>query len=236
MSDQRIDTAALADVQIAKAEARLRIWDAPTRLFHWSIVTLIAVSWISIKFDQITLHLVSGSALLALLLFRLTWGLFGATTARFVDFVRGPRSVAQYFAALRRGETPVHAGHNPAGGWMVMGLIGLLLLQVLTGFAANDDRGFRGPLAGLVSKDISDILTVAHGYLFVLLMCAVWMHVVAILFYLLVRAENLIWPMLVGTKPASQVPADHVRIFPHPVRALGIALAAGTLVWWIVVS
>src|SRR5579871_3850903 len=106
--------------------AYVRVWDAPTRLFHWMVVSLVACSWYSADHGFMTLHLWSGSLLLVLLLFRIAWGIVGSTTARFSDFLRPPAKVIAYFKALAGDKKPLHAGHNPAGGWMVTALITML--------------------------------------------------------------------------------------------------------------
>src|SRR5262245_48874650 len=111
-------------------ETRVRVWDIPIRLFHWSVVVLLCVSWFSADRGFMRVHLVSGLTLLALLLFRIAWGLVGSTTARFSNFLHPPRRVALYLKDLVRGGKIFHAGHNPAGGWMVLALISVLLAQV----------------------------------------------------------------------------------------------------------
>ena len=120
------------------ADQRVRVWDAPTRLFHWSVVVLIFISWLSADKGYMTVHLWSGLSLLALLLFRLGWGLMGTTTARFSDFLHSPREILAYLRTQARGGRPLHAGHNPAGGVMVVVLLAALAAQVATGLFAND--------------------------------------------------------------------------------------------------
>ena len=105
------------------ADEHIRVWDVPTRLFHWGMVALVFVSWLSADQGYMAVHLWSGLSLLALLLFRLGWGLMGSTTARFSDFLRPPREVLAYLRSQARGATILHAGHNPAGGLMVIALL-----------------------------------------------------------------------------------------------------------------
>src|SRR5690242_9158091 len=102
---------------------RVYVWDAPTRLFHWSIVVLLFVSWLSADQGYMKIHLWSGLTLLVLLLFRIGWGFAGATTARFSNFLHAPAKVIAYLKALAGGNKPLHAGHNPAGGLMVVALL-----------------------------------------------------------------------------------------------------------------
>jgi len=211
----------------------VRVWDAPTRLFHWTIVILVFVSWLSADQGFMTVHLCSGLALLALLLFRIGWGLIGSTTARFRDFLHPPRTVLAY---LRRGEG-LYAGHNPAGGLMVIALIAVLLAQAVTGLFANDGLHFSGPLALLVSDDTSTWLTNLHGTIFNVILLLVWCHVVAVGFYLFVKGHNLVKAMVTGKKPHTHVPADARIAFTRPAIALVLlllVLTAGGVAWFMI--
>jgi len=206
---------------------RILVWDSPTRLFHWSVVALVFVSWLSADRGYMTVHLWSGLALLSLLLFRLAWGFFGSTTARFSNFLHTPPRILNY---LRGKDKLFYAGHNPAGGLMVLMLIGVLLAQAVTGLFSTDSLRFSGPLALLVSEDLSLRLTSLHGAVFNLILALVWLHVVAVGFYLLVKGDNLIRPMITGRKPASYVSEGQRLVFTHPFIALLVLAAAVTLV------
>jgi cytochrome b len=205
----------------------VRVWDLPVRVFHWSVVGLVTLSWVSAENGYMRLHLWSGLSLLTLMLFRIAWGFAGSTTARFSDFVRGPGRALAYLAAMRRGEPQVHAGHNPAGGWMVMVLLAVLLLQAGTGLFANDGVHFNGPLAARISSGLSDRLTSLHATFFNVILLLVWMHIVAVLFYRYVRGENLIAAMIGGRKPRPEIPADtELKFVPRRWALLWLALAA----------
>jgi len=208
------------------------IWDIPIRLFHWSVVLLLCISWFSADQGYMRIHLVSGLTLLALLLFRIAWGLVGSTTARFSDFLHPPRRVAAYLKSLAGGERILHAGHNPAGGLMVLALIAVLLAQVATGLFANDGVRFHGPLALLVSEDFSTRLTNIHGLIFDLILILVWCHVVAVGFYLLVKGDNLVWPMITGKKSRAQLPPELNIVFTRLyIAMLLLAVSAGVAAW-----
>jgi cytochrome b len=219
----------------APAGEHVRVWDVPTRLFHWAIVALVFLSWLSADQGYMRVHLWSGLTLLALLLFRLGWGLMGSTTARFSDFLHPPRKVIAYLGAQARGRHLPHAGHNPAGGLMVAALLIVLLAQVTTGLFANDGLKFAGPLALLVSDDASDRLTRIHGIIFNLILLLVWLHLVAIGFYHFVKGDNLVVPMVSGRKHRARVPEGTTLMFAHPALALGLlAVCAGVATWiWI---
>ncbi len=214
----------------------VRVWDLPVRVFHWSLAGLVALSWVSAENGYLKLHLWSGLIVLTLLLFRIAWGLVGSTTARFSNFVRGPKPALAYLQATVRGERHAHAGHNPAGGWMVMVLLAVLLLQAGTGLFANDGVRFNGPLAAQVSSGWSDRLTSLHGTVFNVVLLLVWMHVVAALYYRYVRGENQIAAMISGMKPRAEIPPDAAMEFVHYRWALLWLALAAVLVWWIASS
>jgi cytochrome b len=205
------------------------VWDIPTRIFHWTIVVLVALSWFSADQGFMRVHLWSGLTLLALLLFRVLWGLLGSTTSRFTDFLHPPRKVMAY---LRGHEKSLYAGHNPAGGWMVAAMIGVLLAQALTGLFANDGLHFTGPLALWVSDDVSTRITGLHGTIFNIILVLIWLHVVAVGFYLLVKNHNLVGAMLTGRKHPRHVPAglnlNFTRLY---IALLLLALTCGIVAW-----
>jgi cytochrome b len=212
------------------------VWDVPTRVFHWTIIALVGISWYSAHQGLMKVHLWSGSTLLSLLLFRIAWGVLGSTTARFSNFVAGPRAVVRYFRGSMTGDKRLYAGHNPAGGLMVVALIAALLAQAIIGLFSNDGIRFNGPLALWVSTDLSDRLTEVHGILFNVILLLVWMHMVAVFFYLCVKAENLIKPMVTGYKHRAHVPANLNLVFTHWALALAVLAAAAGIVSFIVIS
>ena len=185
----------------------MRVWDGATRLFHWSLVVLIAVSYLSVTFATGTradllmrIHLASGEAILALLLFRLAWGVIGSQTARFSQFLGNPLHAFGHLAKMFRREPDLQVGHNPAGGWMVVLLLLLLSVQVGTGLFANDDGATEGPLMHLVGKAGSDTLSEIHSVSFNLLMVAMAVHVITIVLYAVFKGQNLTRPMITGKK------------------------------------
>lgn len=206
------------------------VWDVPTRLFHWTLVALMIVQWLTAESaGAMKFHVWGGYAVLTLVLFRLMWGFVGSDTARFSHFVRGPGAALEYVKALLRGETPLYVGHNPMGGWSILALLTLLLIQAGTGLFANDDITFDGPLSGWVSKSMSNWLTTVHKVNFNLLLVVIAVHVSAVLFYLLVKRENLIHPMLSGRKHLSPELAGSAPRLVSPwlgLAALAVAVVA----------
>lgn len=208
----------------------LVVWDLPVRITHWLFVATIAVSWWTAEQHMMDWHQYSGLTLLGLLVFRIYWGFAGTSTARFSDFVRGPRALWKQL----RGEPslPRTAGHSISGGWSVMALLTLMLAQVGVGLFVTDVDGLEsGPLSHWVSFDTGRALADLHELIFNILLGFIALHIAAILFYLLVRRENLIVAMLNGRRrnPPVGVTVEHVpawRLLP------GIALAA--LIVWLV--
>jgi cytochrome b len=191
----------------------VRIWDLPVRLFHWAIVLIVPAMWATHEFGRMDLHILLGQILLGLVLFRLIWGLTGGSTARFSGFVRGPRAVARY---LRRGG-PVF-GHNPLGGWSVVLMLLVLLTQIGLGlFATDEDALYEGPLSHLVSYDAARILAHRHETFFYVLLALIAVHLAAILYYRLVRRDDLITPMVTGRRAAGE---DGAALTPAPLWRL----------------
>ena len=207
---------------------RILIWDLPTRLFHWSLVVLFLLSWWSGEQGgaAFKFHQWSGYTILALLLFRLTWGVVGGETSRFAHFVHGPRRVLRAVAELLAPTPLAQSGHNPLGGWMVVALLLGLLVQTVTGLFANDDIMNEGPLMARISKDLSDTLSGVHGFNFGVLLALVGVHVLAIVYHRLRKGERLTRAMITGyrTLPAS---ATAPRTSSGWLAVVLLALAAG---------
>lgn len=212
---------------------RIRLWDLPTRIFHWSLAALVIAAFISglIGGKAIDLHGRIGLAILGLLAFRIVWGVAGSTYARFAQFAPTPSRIV----ACLRGQW--HGiGHNPLGALSVFALLALLGVQTLSGLMANDDIAFSGPLYPLIDKALSDQLSSLHRQLSNLLMALVVLHIAAIGFYAHVKKDNLIKPMLTGWKEDAPATARSASGGSRMAlaAALLIALAAvygGSGIW-----
>jgi len=208
------------------------VWDIPVRLFHWTLVLLIAFSWLSSEMDWMTWHMYSGYAILTLILFRILWGFVGSTHARFSDFIYGPRALIGYIRTLPSRTAAKFAGHNPLGGISVVLILLCVLAQAGTGLFANDDIINEGPLYKHVTKELSDWLTTIHKYNFNLLLALMAVHVGAVLYYLIWKSENLIKPMFTGRK---HLPAGTSAATMRSVGLAAALLAAcAALVWFVV--
>ena len=212
----------------------VQVWDLPVRLFHWLLVLLVVISFTTGKLggNWLAWHFRSGYCILALVLFRIAWGLFGSQTARFSDFIHGPTRVLTYARSLVRGAGMFHSGHNPMGGLMVVLMLMLLLVQTATGLFADDDAGTRAPLADKVSDAIVSQLTTIHKININIILACVALHVCAALFYLWIKHDNLIKPMITGTKIVPDVyPAPAIS---GSLPALITLLLSAAFVAWLV--
>ena len=212
---------------------RVRIWDAPTRIVHWAFVLLVATSWWTAENDALEWHRYSGYTLLGLLIFRVYWGFAGSSTARFSDFVKGPGVAWAYLKSLPARNQADSIGHNPIGGWSVLLLLAAMIAQVTLGLFAVDIDGIEsGPLSHLVSFDMGRACAEVHENLFNVLLALIALHLIAVFFYLLYKRQNLIGPMIGGSREIEVVETPEVR-FVSPLRLVLGALAAALLAWYI---
>ncbi|TGD74715.1 hydrogenase [Mangrovimicrobium sediminis] len=169
------------------------VWDIPTRIFHWSVVVCVALAWWSGEEGNFEVHEWAGYTLVVLVLTRIVWGFVGSRHSRFGDFLAGPRHVLAYL----RGAGSSTPGHNPLGGWSVMALLSLLLIQGVSGLFNSDDILFDGPLHYL-GGDFSDTMGEIHEIAFNLLLAFVALHIAAIAYYQVFRRDQLVRVMLLG--------------------------------------
>lgn len=195
-----------------------RIWDLPTRLFHWALVVLMVLLYATGEYGLLDMrwHFWLGYAVLALVLFRVLWGIFGSQSSRFGDFVRGPYAVAAYVRSLFSTNKQTNIGHNPLGGWSVLALLLCVFVQAVSGLFATDEIDTDGPLVAQVSMYTVKLMTRVHHWNENVLLALVGLHVAAVLLYLLLKHEDLIMPMISGRKPMPQ---------PQPLRFASAWLA-----------
>ena len=208
------------------APVRIRVWDLPIRLFHWSIVLLIPFLWWTAENDWMELHMLGGQVMLGLLIFRLLWGFVGSETARFAHFLKGPGAVLAYLS----GRKAAGPGHNPLGGWSAATMMMLLAIQIGLGLFALDEEAIHGgPLSGLIAYDKAVEIAEIHELLFNVLLGFIALHLAAIAFYLVVRRDNLVGPMVTGSSRAEPGLAG---IAPTPAwRFLLCAALAAASAW-----
>lgn len=220
-------------------QQRVRLWDLPTRIFHWLLTVLVIAAVITAKTggNAMVWHGRIGLTILGLVVFRIVWGLVGSTYARFSSFLPTPASISAYLRGQWHG-----LGHNPLGALSVFGMLAMLSVQVSTGIFANDDIAFQGPLAALIDKELSDTLTGVHKLSIKILIALIVLHLGAIAFYAFVKKDNLVKPMISGWKtiaPGAMAPADGQSARGGGPLALCFALLvalaavyAATGAWW----
>ena len=208
----------------------LKVWDLPTRLFHWLIVLVFCVSWYTAEQGMMMWHYRSGIAGVALLMFRIIWGFVGGSTARFGNFLRSPAAILRYLSGS--GDQPRSAGHNPLGGYSVLLMLTILVVQLGTGLFAVDVDGLEsGPLSHLVSFDQGRLAAELHELAFTALQVFIGLHILAIIYYHL-RGAHLTKAMITGHTSQSDEFEDEL-VSAGPVRlivALAISVACA---WWI---
>lgn len=210
---------------------RARLWDGPTRIVHWALVVLVAFAWWSAEAGRMDWHRLSGYAVLALLAFRLIWGVVGSASARFASFVKGPRATLAYLRTLPSRTKADLPGHNPLGGWSVLAILAVLVVQVVTGlFAVDIDAIEAGPLSDRVDFDTGRLFATWHRWSFWALEALVALHVAAVLFYLAYKRANLVRAMITGRQDFAKDPG---LAFAPAWRALVAAVVAAALAWWI---
>ncbi|MFA5171658.1 MAG: cytochrome b/b6 domain-containing protein [Sulfuriferula sp.] len=216
---------------------KIKIWDLPTRLFHWSLVLCLAVSWGSAELfdDAMQIHFYAGYTLLTLLIFRVLWGFVGSSTTRFSYFVSGMHATKTYARTLFKPRPNDNIGHNPVGGWAVIIMLALLALQAITGLFSNNDLLDSGPLAHLLSKDMSDTISGIHEEAFNFLLAIVGLHIAAIFFYRFYKHSNLITAMITGYKTLPNTLNSSSLYFASNRRAIVTLIIAAASVAALVV-
>ncbi len=213
----------------------VRVWDLPTRIFHWTLALTVAGSVISAKIggNAMIWHFRLGYLVLALLAFRVLWGLVGGRWSRFASFVYAPATLLRYLRGRAAPQEHLEVGHSPAGALSVFALLGVLLVQLGTGLVADDEIANQGPLNRFVSSDAVMSATSWHktwGQWLVLGLVA--LHIAAITFYLLKKNTNLVRPMLVGDKPLpAGTPPSADGLPQRALALLLVALCAGLATW-----
>jgi cytochrome b len=206
---------------------RLQLWDLPTRLFHWLLVLAVGGALVTglLGGNLMVWHGRIGLLILGLIAFRIVWGFIGSTTARFVAFFPTPGRLAAYLKGTWQG-----LGHNPLGAISVLVLLGLMLWQASSGLFSNDDIAFEGPLVDLVDKSLSDRLAGLHRQGLWVIAGFVGLHVAAIVFYVTVRGDDLLRPMIRGWKV---VPPGAAPLLVAGWLRFVIAVAIASAVVWV---
>ncbi len=226
----------MSETAQASIPVPVRVWDLPTRLFHWTLAVTLVGSVVSAKIggNAMVWHIRFGLVVLALIAFRLLWGVFGGRWSRFASFIYAPSTVLRYLRGQARPDEHLDVGHNPLGSFSVFALLGFLTLQVATGLIADDEIANVGPLNRFVSSATAGQATGWHkNYGQWILITLVALHVAAILFYLFRKRQNLIRPMLVGDKSLPITTPASADGLPQRLLALVLVMVCGAGAAWV---
>ena len=181
---------------------RALVWDLPTRLFHWLLAGAIVGAYWTGEFGGFdkTWHMRFGYAVLALVVFRILWGLFGSRTARFASFLRGPGTVWAYLRTFGSRHAHPTDTHNPMGALSVIALLLAVLAQAGSGLFADDDILTQGPLNGLISSGVDNLASRTHGLAVWFIIALIVLHLAVIAYYRIYKRENLVTAMVTGRR------------------------------------
>lgn len=207
----------------ATPETRVRVWDLPVRIFHWSLTVLVAGALLTGEEDDwSTAHARLGLLILGLVVFRVVWGFIGSAPARFATFVRSPREVLAYAREYVRGRPPLHLSHNPLGASMVVLLLLVLLATIGTGIAMRLGPEWDGPLTPYLTRGLVKGLEEAHEVAAGALPILVLFHIAGVVLSSVLERQNLIAGMITGYKRG-------LEALPAPVRHPAVRFAAALL-------
>lgn len=213
----------------------VRVWDLPTRVFHWVLALCVIGSVVSAKIggNAIEWHMRLGYAIFALLAFRILWGLVGGRWSRFAAFVYAPGTLLRYLRGASRPDEHHDVGHSPLGALSVFALLAVLAAQVGTGLFADDEIATTGPLNKFVAGSTGLALTGWHkGWGETLVIALALLHVAAVLVYLVAKKRNLVRPMWTGDKALPDgVPASVDGGTARLLALVLLAVCAGGVAW-----
>ena len=212
----------------------VRIWDLPTRLFHWALAACVVALVITAKVggNAMEWHFRFGYCVLALLVFRIVWGLVGGYWSRFDTFLYSPRQLVRYLRGNAHAQDNV--GHNPLGALSVFTLLLVLVVQVISGLLSDDEIAFAGPLSRFVSNQVVSLASGYHTEIGQFLVLAlVVLHLLAIAFYVAVRKETLVAPMVTGDKALAASTRPSRDDAASRMAALVVFALSALLAWWV---
>ncbi|HRJ00991.1 MAG TPA: cytochrome b/b6 domain-containing protein [Hyphomonas sp.] len=212
----------------AHATRKLKVWDLPTRMFHWSLLALILVSWFSGGEDESAgIHRLSGMLLCGLIVFRTVWGFAGGEHSRFAAFFPNPARIISHLRKVATGTPERHLGHNPVGGVAVFLLLGAVSVCIFTGLMSSGE-GLTGPLAGYAPFEMSNV----HELAFRALQALVVLHLIGVALESWLAKDGLVPAMITGRKiRGAGEPGEHARLGSVAGLVLAVALGAGATVF-----
>lgn len=218
-----------------KQTSKIKVWDIYIRTFHWLLLICILVSFISFRLDEMDIHFISGHCVLALLIFRVIWGVIGSRTALFHTFIKGPGAVLNYVKNPNSGTFKGMIGHSPIAALSVIAMLGIISLQVATGLISDDEILLQGPLAKYVSGEMSYQATTYHGINAKLIVGLIVLHLAAIAFYRFIKKDDIVKPMVTGQKEVAEDYAEKAPSLDEkkPILAAMAILVAVAIAYFV---
>ena len=213
------------------------VWDLPVRIFHWCFVGVLVALWYTSDQENglIEIHMKLGYTALGLIIFRLIWGVVGTKHAKFTNFAPSFSQLITYIQGIRVGKIKSYIGHNPLGSLMVIFILFAVLLQATSGLFISDDIFSAGPYNGVLSIELEKILKTIHSNGFNVIATLSALHIIAVLYYLIIKKQNLIKPMFTGKKSIDDANTEDPIKHSKLVIAFIVAALVVIFVYWLVV-
>lgn len=227
-----------SESELEEQPKTLKVWDLPVRIFHWSLVILFIAAYVtnSLGPEYFTYHLWTGYAVIVLVSFRILWGLVGTYHARFINFVRNPVATTKYAFSFIKKSDKHYAGHNPLGAVMVVALLLGVLVQALTGLFTNDEIFNVGPLYAYVTDELSLKLTSLHRQIFYWILGAIVLHILAVVFHVWFKRDNIVKAMFTGKKNAEGLEGEPSIKSSRIWLAIIIVVVLALVLAWVISS
>ncbi|MBT1450998.1 cytochrome b/b6 domain-containing protein [Glaciecola sp. XM2] len=209
---------------------QVKVWDVPTRLFHWALVGVFVFQYVTAEWldDAMQLHFYGGYVALGILLFRVIWGFVGSYHARFANFVHSPATAFAY----ANGSSQQYLGHNPLGGYSVLAILAVMLTQTISGLFMTDDIFLDGPYHGALGDVTDDIMNFLHHNAISVMYALIALHLFAIAWYSIRKKQKLIGAMVHGNK--EQTDAKITDVQTHWLRFIVVVVAVSVAVYLLV--
>lgn len=209
-----------------KMNNKIKVWDLPTRVFHWGMILLLGCLWWTADAGEMDWHQVLAYSLMIFIIFRLIWGVIGSDTSRFSHFIKHPKTVLDYMKQTKHRGVTSSVGHNPLGGYMVITLILLVSTQLISGLFTTDEVFTEGPLYPFVSSDTGSLMTWIHRKVFYVMLGLASIHVLAVIYHS-IKGDSVIAPMITGYKQVSDKGQLAPKFKPILMALLLLVLVAG---------
>ena len=216
---------------------KLLVWDLPVRLFHWCLVISLLAAWYTSDGERnlIDYHLKIGYFILALIIFRLIWGVLGTKYARFYQFIPNRLTLLNYLKGVKKEKDYNSIGHNPLGALMVVLMLTLVLSQAISGLFMNDDVFTTGPYYESANSTVQAFMSSIHHNVFDVILVISALHIGAAFYYLLVKKSNLIVPMITGYKKTANDKDDEGIKSSKLLLALVVLIVVVIFLYWLLV-